>query len=208
MIEHIDCWHFAGPTLRDGTPHHAVGTTLPEIADPVPCHRGYHGSVHALDALFCAPGPWVARVRLHGVVLPSGDPVDQYVGSLRTQSTAYVDVSDVLHAFARACALDVVHLWDAPEIVVYYLRTGDPAAKVDAWVAARDARATVWTVPRAATWHAAMTAINCDACDSARVAASITAWAGASDAASATAWADARSAQNTRLEQMLMEAMR
>jgi hypothetical protein len=36
------------------------------------------------------------------------------------------DPASVPTTFARECALSVVHLWAAPEVVVNYLKTGDP----------------------------------------------------------------------------------
>ena len=33
--------------------------------------------------------------------------------------------SEQLRLFARRCALRVIHLWDAPEVVVNYLNTGN-----------------------------------------------------------------------------------
>ena len=42
--------------------------------------------------------------------------------------------------FARWCALQVIHLWDCPEIVRLYLETGDESIRAAAWVAAGDAQ--------------------------------------------------------------------
>ena len=79
----------------------------------------------------------------------------------------------------RWCAAQVAPLWDAPEIVCEYLRTGDDSLRVAAGVAADAANAT-W----AACWAAA---------DVARAAADA---ADAADAAWAAAWAAARTAQS------------
>jgi hypothetical protein len=43
---------------------------------------------------------------------------------------------ETLREFARWCALQVVHLWDAPEIVIEYLQTGDEELMVAAAYAA------------------------------------------------------------------------
>lgn len=99
MIDHIDGWHFAGATLRDGTPLPGVGVELPTIADPVPCERGYHGSVLALDALDYAIGFNVARVRLFDVI--PGNPADKYAARRRVVLAGYVDVVGVLAELAR-----------------------------------------------------------------------------------------------------------
>ena len=55
-----------------------------------------------------------------------------------------------IRRFARECALDVIHLWDAPPIVKKYLETGDEKLRAAAWAAAWAARAAA----RAAAWAA------------------------------------------------------
>ena len=200
MKESFRCWHFAGDTLRDGSPLPGEGVALPEIENIEPCVRGYHGATRAIDALRYAPGAWVARVKLTGTIVEHGDPVDKICASKRVGLTDYINCEDLLRSFACQCALDVAHLWDMPEIVREYLTTQDPeirdvaratawdsawdsagdAAWEAAWEAARDA---AWTAAGAATWDAA--------------------WAAAGDVARAAAWA----AQNDRLETMLREAL-
>src|SRR3990167_6197777 len=106
----ICCWHFAGPTLRDGSPHPAPGVPLPTIADPLPCARGYHGSERLIDALIYAPGPWLAQVELSGTVIPHGTPTDKHAASDRVGLTPYIDISDVLVQFARTCALRALRI--------------------------------------------------------------------------------------------------
>ena len=107
------CWHFAGATMRDGAPHPKPGVPLPTIANPVACKRGYHGnhgSTRLVDALQYAPGPWLAQVALSGIVIPYGEPTDKYCASDRVGLTPYVDVSEVLAAFARTCALRALRI--------------------------------------------------------------------------------------------------
>jgi hypothetical protein len=100
---------------------------------------------------------------------------------------------------SRRIALDVAHIWDSPNIVWYYLVTGDESACDAAWAAARDAaRADAW----AAAWAAARDAARADAwadawaaaCDAASDAASDAARAAACDAACDAARAAARAA--------------
>jgi len=76
--------------------------------------------------------------------------------------------------FACWCALSVIHLWDAPKVVIQYLETQDESirdAAMAAWDAAWDAawveRAAERAAARAAIWGAAQTA----AWDAARAAA-------------------------------------
>ena len=44
-----------------------------------------------------------------------------------------------LREFARWCALQVIDLWEAPDVVRKYLETGDATLRVVAWAAAQDA---------------------------------------------------------------------
>lgn len=119
----------------------------------------------------------VARVRLHGSVIPHGDPTDKYAASNRVGLSDYHDADDVLRAFACRCALDVAHRWDPPTVVMQYLQ-GDDTARAAARGAARAAA-------RAAAWAAA--------------------WVAARAAARGAAWVAARAAQNERLHVMLMQ---
>lgn len=102
-IKQIDVWHFAGKTLRDGTPLPAVGQELPPIRTPVPCERGYHGSARAIDALAYVSGFMVARCRLFGAV-PGDDPVDKYAARRRVVLSGYVDSEKVIRQLAAKWA--------------------------------------------------------------------------------------------------------
>ena len=51
-----------------------------------------------------------------------------------------LDCSDILPRFARWCALDVADIWDAPEVVREYLKTGDESIREDALAAAESVR--------------------------------------------------------------------
>jgi len=134
--------------------------------------------------------------------MADGSPVsshggDKIVGN-RRRILWRIDAMDTLRAFARRCALDVIHLWDAPDVVRRYLETGDEALRVAATVSA--ARAA-WTYTRADARDAARSARY-----AARFAASDAAKYTAKSAAKATAWATARVAQNDTLTRMVMEA--
>jgi len=80
--------------------------------------------------------------------------------------------------FTRWCALQVVHLWDCPDVVKRYLETGDEGlrgaarttALAAAWGAAQDAaRAAAWGAVHAAA-DAARTTAHAAACTTARAA--------------------------------------
>lgn len=187
MSSPIKAWHFLSnnATLRDGSGPVRVGETysIPDDTEVVPCEWGMHASVRAIDALRYAPGSVVCRVEVWGDVQQHGHPEDKIVGRHR-KVLAIADGGAVLRKFARLCALDVIHLWDAPDVVRRYLETGDESLRD----AARDA-----------TWEAAWEAARAAAREAAREAARDAAWAAAREAA--------RAKQSTRLEQMLCELL-
>ena len=175
--QYFDCWHFAGNALRDGRPLPKKGDILTHVGEVVPCRSGYHGSARAIDALAYAPGALVARVRLSGVVVEHGSPVDKLAASVRENLTDYADCTRVLHEFACWCATQAL---DAEEKVG---RAVDPRSRkaIEVKLLWLDGKAT----------------------DAGRAAARAAAWDAAGDAAWAAAWDAARDAQNAKLEEML-----
>lgn len=181
-----------------------VGKTYKVDCKPVLCESGLHACKRLIDALGYAPGPILCKVELGGTIIHD---LDKSVATERTV-VAMADVSDVLRDFARRCALDVIHLWDAPDVVVRYLKTGDENLR-DA------ARAAAWAATWDATWDAARTAARTAARAAgaaAWAAAGTAAWdaagdaAGAARAARAAAGAAAREKQNRRLVSMVRKA--
>lgn len=160
-----------------------VGETLIAKGKIELCENGMHASERLIDALSYAPGPVLCKVALGGEIIAGNDKV---VAENRTV-LAMADVSDILRKFARKCALDVIDLWDAPDIVERYLKTGDESIRVAAGAAAWDAAIAA---ARAATWAAAMNAAR--AADGA--------------AAEAADGAAAREKQNRRLVAMIRKA--
>jgi len=160
MTDTINAWWFsAAKTLphKDGR-RIVLGRTHKVKGTIIPCLNGLHGSVKPLDALNHAPGQIVWKVRLSGVVVSHND--DKYCASERTYIAGGIDVSETLRAFARKCALDVIDLWTAPEIVIRYLKTGDKSIRAAAWDAARAAAraaagAAAGATARDAAWAAA-----------------------------------------------------
>jgi hypothetical protein len=171
-------YHFTGATLRDGRPIPAIGEWLEHAGPVVPCQSGLHASEHPFDALTYAPGAMLHRVELAGDLVSHGKPPDKWVGR-RRRIIASIDATPILWEFARWCAMQVIDLWDAPQVVRDYLTTGNDSLRDAAWAAARDAA-------RAAAWAAAWAAAG----DAAWAAARAAAWAAAGDAA----WAAARAA--------------
>jgi len=182
--------------MRDGTPV-VVGETYRVQPPLVLCKHGLHASTDPLDALHYAPGTIACRVTMGGEIVQDDDKM---VATERTVIKV-ADATETLRRFARLCALDVVHLWDAPDIVVKYLRSGNEDIQAAAWAAARAAawaaQAAAWAAARAAAWAAQ------DAARAARAAA----WA-AQAAAWAAARAAAQAAQSRRLRRMLNELWR
>jgi hypothetical protein len=219
----MKAWYFSGEDkrLRYGDAREIVlGETHTIEGAPELCERGLHGSTKIIDALGYAPGPIVWRVELSG---------DMDIGSdkIAAQSRTYIDggvnIEHILRKFARKCALDVVNLWDAPDIVVEYLKTGDEGLRAAARDAARDAAWAAWDAARDAAWAARdadRDAVRAAAWDAARDAAWDAAWAAARaadrDAVRAAAWdavraADrdaARAKQNKRLTAMVSRAIK
>lgn len=195
----MKAWHFIRKDrlLDHGDGRVVVpGETLRHEGRLELCRAGLHGSMRPLDALDYAPGPIVCRVELGGEIVRGGAKV---VASERTVLWM-ADATDVLRKFARLCALDVVHRWGPPEVVLQYLHTGDPKIRYAAMVAARDAvMGAVWAAARdaasGAMWAATRSAAWAAARDAAREAARAAAWG--------TAWEAAREEQNTYLTRLL-----
>ena len=120
-----------------------VGSTHKVKGELRMCENGLHGSRNILDALGYGRGKYIYRTD-HGGEIIQGD--DKLCSSERTYLWR-VESEQVLRKFARMCALDVIHLWDAPKVVVEYLKTG-AESKRDA--ARAEARAAEWAAAGAA----------------------------------------------------------
>jgi hypothetical protein len=181
-------WHFVGNTLRDGSPVPANGVTLKHTDELIMCEAGLHYSRSAFDALQYAPGPVLCRVEMGGVIPYTGD---KGCGSERTIIARH-DVTNILRRFAKDQAKSVLHLWDAPQVVVDYLNsdteelrdTARFASRLVAWDTARDAS-------RLAAWDTARLAAR----DAARLAAWDAAWA----SSRAASWASSRKEFDARI---------
>jgi hypothetical protein len=209
-------WHFA-QVDEHGTPRLGykdnrevrVGETLTVEGEPELCHHGLHASAKLWDALRYVRSDKLAlcRVTLGGTVLHDKE---KSVGNERTVIAMLdADATDkLLRDFARWCALQVIHLWDAPDVVRQYLDTGDESLRDAAWAAARDAA-------RAAAGYAAgdaaRAAAGVAAGDAARAAAGVAAGYAARAAARYAAGDAAGDAEIERyaseLEQRAMEAL-
>ena len=118
-----------------------AGETLIHEGELVLCKRGLHASTRLLDALLYAPGAYVWRVELSGTIVHGSDKL---VASKRKPIWGF-DATTVLLDFTRRCALDVMHLWNPPDVMARFLRTGDPSLATRAYAAAHAAEATAAT---------------------------------------------------------------
>ena len=101
-----------------------------------------------------APGSTLCLVECEDI----RDEHDDKFVCTRRKIIKRVDMAEQLRCFARECALSVIHLWDAPDVVVQYLRTGDEKYRAAARAAAAAAAATA-VAARAAAAAAAATAV-------------------------------------------------
>ena len=164
-------WHFIGSDrkLANGDSRLVeAGQTYTIDCRPSLCELGLHASKNPLDALNYAPGMIVCRVELGGNIIHSDDK------SVATERKVLwiADAEDVLNEFGRWCALQVIGLWDAPDVVVEYLKTGNESLREES--------------------------SQLSASASARARASASAWASARASASASAWASARARARAR----------
>ena len=199
----MKAWYFSNGDrrLRNGDGREIkLGETHEVSGEIEMCSHGLHASKKLMDALYYAPGTIVYRVELSGEI-KKGE--DKLVAQKRTYLSGGIDVSETLRKFARMCALDVVGIWEAPEVVIRYLKTGDKsmldtaldAARAAAWAAARD---DAWAAAHGAAYDAAKAAARDaaygDALDTAYADALDTALDTAPAAALAAARATARAA--------------
>ena len=142
----IRAYHFVGSTLRDGRPVPPVGEWLVHDGPVVMCQSGLHASRHPFDALMYAPGRVLCLVDCDEI---DAEDVDKLV-CRRRRIVARFDATGILRAFARRCALDVIHLWKAPQVVRDYLTTGDESLRDAAGNAAYATRAAAYAARAAA----------------------------------------------------------
>jgi hypothetical protein len=201
-------WYFAEESkrLRYGDDRNIeLGKTHAVSCEPILCQQGLHASKRIIDALQYAPGNIIYQIKLsHNIVHGN----DKSVAKRRKYLAGGVDIGPELRLFARQCALDVIHLWDAPQVVVDYLNTGDErlmavaedaarsAVRSAAWATTRGAARDAWAAAWSAARDAASGAARCAAWTAARAAegAARAAAAAAREAARDAAWAAAREA--------------
>jgi hypothetical protein len=206
-------WHFCGSTLRDGRSIPRKGAWLKHEGPVEMCAAGLHASRRLIDALTYAPGNNLCRVECRKIEAEQ----DGTLVCRERKIIARFDAEELLWRASRKFALDVIHLWDAPAVVVKFLKTGDPSLRAAAWDVAGDVtRAAAWDVAgdvtRAAAWDVARDAAWAAAGDVTRAAAWAVAWDVARDVAGdvtrPAAWDVAREKQNRWLTREAMKIIR
>ena len=173
-------------------------TTLNKIRKYRPCTDGW---VKLLDHL--------NKTKADDELLPlsvilQSNGLDDALWCLRASDAP----KDIMRLFARLCALDVIHLWDAPSLVRQYLETGDEslrekagaASKAAAWDSSAGAAAwaAAWAASKAAAWNVSKDA----AWTASKAAAWAAAWTASKAAAWTAAWAAARELQTKRFVEL------
>ena len=120
MAAYMDGWHFTDDSLRDGRslPKQGVWLSLPKELKPSVCVFGFHMCKEPLNALSCAPGWNVAKVRITGRIDKRITTIDQACGLRRKALTPYVDATFAVEKFARDCAITVAEDIHAPEFIL------------------------------------------------------------------------------------------
>lgn len=149
-------WYFADESrkLRYGDNRLiTIGRTHRVKGDVLAGYHGLHASERAIDALISTPrtGKIVYRVKLHGKL---SHGFNTSCASCRTYLSGNVDASETLEEFARWCALQVVRLWDCPDVIKKYLETGDEEIRSKA------KRLTYWMRERSASGYAEQSAYS------------------------------------------------
>ena len=176
-----------------------VGETLTVDGEIVLCSRGIHAARGAIDALMYAPGSVAVRGEAGGMIAKGTDKLacGEFI------PLAIVDAADTLRHFARLCALDVAHLWSPAPDTVRFLRTGDPALRLNAYRNASSAAAEAESWAAQAAWAAAE-----DEAWAAQAAWAAEAAAHAIAEMPVRARAEIKGKQRRRLERMLHELIR
>jgi len=131
-----------------------------------------------------APGATLCLVDLDEIV----EEERNKLVARRRRIVRRVDLTADLRAFTLQCARDVLHLWDAPDVVRRYL-AGDETLRAAAWAAAwADEEADAWVAARNAAWEAAWEAARDAALADEMAYARTAAWCAARNAVKAAAW--------------------
>ncbi len=132
MPKCVRAYHFVGKGLRDGSAIPLDGEWLTFDGPVKMCKSGLHASLYPFDALQYAPGETLCLVDCDDIV----DEQSDKLVCRRRRIVARIDATELLWDMSRWCALQVIHLWDAPLAVREYLETGKEELRDAAWAAA------------------------------------------------------------------------
>jgi hypothetical protein len=121
MSNTIEAWHFVDTKLRDGRPIPADGELLGHEGNVCLCESGLHASERLIDALRYAPGTTLCRVTVGGHIVHGADKLCATERTIQWR----INAKQLLMDFACWAALEVNHLWEAPPLVVEFLKTGN-----------------------------------------------------------------------------------
>ena len=189
-MKSVLAWHFTGDKLRNGEAIPKQGEWLEIDGKPIMCKRGLHASRHPYDALKHAPGAALHRVRLDGTILIGNDKLVATRRKIIWTLPPEI-MQPLMWDFVRYCARSVLHLWDAPDVVKQYLKTGDESLKAASLAASR---ATLRAASRDASWDASRAALWDASRDASRAASWAASGAASWDASRAAVWAASRAA--------------
>jgi len=111
----MNAYHFVAETLRDGRPIPPIAEWLVHEGEIEICKSGLHFSLHPFDAFSFSPSEakYLCLVEVEDVVETESDK-----GVCRRRKIiTRIECEELLRSFARWCALQVIHLWDAPPVV-------------------------------------------------------------------------------------------
>lgn len=152
MTKHVKAYHFIDKTLRDGCPVPKDNVWLIHDGQLSMCRSGLHASIRPIDALKYAPGTTLCRVEIGGKIIQNDDKL---VAEKR-KIIWRIDAEEMLKAFARWCAIQVLDEWGAPDIVIKFLKTGDESLRMKA----KNATYSAYSAASAASAYSAYSAAS------------------------------------------------
>jgi len=211
-MKSVLAWHFTGDKLRNGEAIPKQGEWLEIDGKPIMCKRGLHASRHPYDALKHAPGAALHRVRLDGTILIGNDKLVATRRKIIWTLPPEI-MQPLMWDFVRYCARSVLHLWDAPDVVKQYLKTGDESLRAAANFAACSAansaaNSAAYSAANSAAYSAANSAANYAAYSAAYSAANSAAYSAANYAAYSAAYSAEELDQRKYLKAAIVEAHR
>ena len=202
-MKSVLAWHFTGDKLRNGEAIPKQGEWLEIDGKPIMCKRGLHASRHPYDALKYAPGAALHRVSLDGTIIVGNDKLVATRRKIIWTLPPEI-MQPLMWDFVRYCARSVLHLWDAPDVVKQYLKTGDESLKAASLAASR---ATLRAASRDASWAASRAASRAASQAASWDASWDTSWDASRPASWDASWAASRPAEKSKHRKYILAAI-